>query len=108
MREMELAVASAGRSRVDATAVDPELPVEIIGGLPIAVIDRARSAQLMIDIAAAAASIARRRTHRPGVRHRLRGVPLTAIAAARKLRLTPQHDVGLPLRHGRVRRPVSI
>jgi hypothetical protein len=104
---MELAVASAGRSRVDATAVDPELPVEIIGGLPIAVIDRARSAQLMIDIAAAAASIARRRTHRPGVRHRLR-VPLTAIAAARKLRLTPQHDVGLPLRHGRVRRPVSI
>jgi N-acetylglucosaminyldiphosphoundecaprenol N-acetyl-beta-D-mannosaminyltransferase len=53
MREMELAVASAGRSRVDATAVDLELPVEIIGGLPIAVIDRARSAQLMIDIAAA-------------------------------------------------------
>jgi N-acetylglucosaminyldiphosphoundecaprenol N-acetyl-beta-D-mannosaminyltransferase len=47
-------VANADQFRVDATAIDPEeLPVEIIGGLPIAVIDRARSAQLMIDIATA-------------------------------------------------------
>jgi N-acetylglucosaminyldiphosphoundecaprenol N-acetyl-beta-D-mannosaminyltransferase len=30
-----------------------DVPVEMIGGLPIAVIDRAQSAQLMIDIAAA-------------------------------------------------------
>jgi hypothetical protein len=35
MMEMEPAVANAGLSRVDATAVDPDVPVEIIGGLPI-------------------------------------------------------------------------
>jgi len=55
-------VASAGLSRVDASTVDPELPVEIIGGLPIAVIDRARSARLMIDVAAA-----RRHSQRPAL-----------------------------------------
>jgi N-acetylglucosaminyldiphosphoundecaprenol N-acetyl-beta-D-mannosaminyltransferase len=53
MRETDLLVASADLSRVDATCADPELPVEIIGGLPIAVIDRARSAQLMIEVATA-------------------------------------------------------
>lgn len=52
MRKLELMFASAGLSRINPT-VDPEVPVEIIGGLPIAVIDRARSARLMIDLATA-------------------------------------------------------
>ena len=55
-------VASAGLSRVNATDVGPELPVEIVGGLPIAVIDRARSARLMIDVAAA-----RRNSQKPAL-----------------------------------------
>jgi hypothetical protein len=37
-------VASAGLSRVDAIAIHLELPFEIVGGLPIAVVDRACSA----------------------------------------------------------------
>lgn len=55
-------VASAGRSRVNATDVGPELPVEIVGGLPIVVIDRARSARLMIDVA-----MARRNSQKPAL-----------------------------------------
>ena len=55
-------VASAGLSRVNATDVGPELPVEIVGGLPIAVIDRARSARLMIDVA-----MARRNSQKPAL-----------------------------------------
>ena len=55
-------VASAGLSRVNATDVGPELPVEIVGGLPIAVLDRARSARLMIDVAAA-----RRNSQKPAL-----------------------------------------
>lgn len=55
-------VASAGLSRINATDVGPELPVEIVGGLPIAVIDRARSARLMIDVA-----MARRNSQKPAL-----------------------------------------
>jgi N-acetylglucosaminyldiphosphoundecaprenol N-acetyl-beta-D-mannosaminyltransferase len=55
-------VASAGLSRVNATDVGPELPVEIVGGLPIAVIDRACSARLMIDVA-----MARRNSQKPAL-----------------------------------------
>ena len=56
-------VASAGLSSYgNATAVGAALPVEIIGGLPIAVIDRASSARLMTDVAAA-----RRNLHKPAL-----------------------------------------
>jgi exopolysaccharide biosynthesis WecB/TagA/CpsF family protein len=55
-------VASAGLSRVDAIAIHLELPFVIVGGLPIAVIDRAHSARLMVEIAAA-----RRNSQRPAL-----------------------------------------
>ena len=55
-------VASADLSRVNATDVGPDLPVEIVGGLPIAVLDRARSARLMIDVA-----MARRNSQKPAL-----------------------------------------
>jgi N-acetylglucosaminyldiphosphoundecaprenol N-acetyl-beta-D-mannosaminyltransferase len=49
----EPTVWNASESFVSELPARLDIPVEMIGGLPIAVIDRARSAQLMIDIAAA-------------------------------------------------------
>jgi N-acetylglucosaminyldiphosphoundecaprenol N-acetyl-beta-D-mannosaminyltransferase len=61
-RDIRSMVATADLSWVNATAVGAPLPVEIIGGLPIAVIDRAGSARLMIDLAAA-----RRNSQKPAL-----------------------------------------
>jgi hypothetical protein len=58
--------AQAAGINSDAAAKLPwDAPVAMIGGLPIAVIDRARSAELMIDIALKRRGTAQRRLSSP-------------------------------------------
>ncbi len=82
----------------DRTAVYPDIPVETIGGLPIAVINRTRSARLMIDLATAPRSAHRN----PLVLTSANGQVLSMCARDREIRrLFVESDLvhadGMPL-----------